>query len=164
MTKKKLTEEEKKEVKRLRTKSIAFLCSYYFFVAAVPIFIISVYFDLFNKVGKYKPSGILLIALIMIAIFFKNQLKRFITTLEAGPFKTFVTSCYIPILLCFLLLIVWWASSSIQQLKMVLFFSMLSNIVAIPFNVKFTMINEKIKEITGEDEKSEQIEKSEKQN
>lgn len=114
MTKKKLTEEEKKEVKRLRTKSIAFLCSYYFFVAAVPIFIISVYFDLFNKVGKYKPSGILLIALIMIAIFFKNQLKRFITTLEAGPFKTFVTSCYIPILLCFLLLIVWWASSSIQ--------------------------------------------------
>ena len=160
MTKKKLTEEEKKEVKRLRTKSIAFLCSYYFFVAAVPIFIISVYFDLFNKVGKYKPSGILLIALIMIAIFFKNQLKRFITTLEAGPFKTFVTSCYIPILLCFLLLIVWWAS--IQQLKMVLFFSMLSNIVAIPFNVKFTMINEKIKEITQEVEENEQIEKSEK--
>ena len=159
MTKKKLTEEEKKEVKRLRTKSIAFLCSYYFFVAAVPIFIISVYFDLFNKVGKYKPSGILLIALIMIAIFFKNQ---FITTLEAGPFKTFVTSCYIPILLCFLLLIVWWASSSIQQLKMVLFFSMLSNIVAIPFNVKFTMINEKIKEITQEVEENEQIEKSEK--
>ena len=162
MTKKKLTEEEKKEVKRLRTKSIAFLCSYYFFVAAVPIFIISVYFDLFNKVGKYKPSGILLIALIMIAIFFKNQFKRFITTLEAGPFKTFVTSCYIPILLCFLLLIVWWASSSIQQLKMVLFFSMLSNIVAIPFNVKFTMINEKIKEITQEVEENEQIEKSEK--
>ena len=162
MTKKKLTEEEKKEVKRLRTKSIAFLCSYYFFVAAIPIFIISVYFDLFNKVGKYKPSGILLIALIMIAIFFKNQFKRFITTLEAGPFKTFVTSCYIPILLCFLLLIVWWASSSIQQLKMVLFFSMLSNIVAIPFNVKFTMINEKIKEITQEVEENEQIEKSEK--
>lgn len=162
MTKKKLTEEEKKEVKRLRTKSIAFLCSYYFFVAAIPIFIISVYFDLFNKVGKYKPSGILLIALIMIAIFFKNQLKRFITTLEEGPFKTFVTSCYIPILLCFLLFIVWWASSSIQQLKMVLFFSMLSNIVAIPFNVKFTMINEKIKEITQEVEENEQIEKSEK--
>ena len=39
---------------------------------------------------------------------------------------------------------------------------MLSNIVAIPFNVKFTMINEKIKEITQEVEENEQIEKSEK--
>ena len=76
MTKKKLTEEEKKEVKRLRTKSIAFLCSYYFFVAAVPIFIISVYFDLFNKVGKYKPSGILLIALILFYIIRVNFLAN----------------------------------------------------------------------------------------
>lgn len=152
MTKKILTEEEQKKVKRLRKESIAFLVTYYFFVAVIPIIVISVYFDLFNKVGKYKPTGILLIALIMITVFFKNQLKRFIHTLEVGPFKTFVTSCFTPLILAFLLLGVWWAAGSIHQLKMVLFFSLLSNIAAVPFNVKFTSCNMQIKEIKGEEE------------
>lgn len=152
MKKNDLTQEQKKEVKRLRVHSIAFLLTYYFFVAVLPIVFISTYFDLFKKVGKYKPTGIMLIALIMIAIFFKNQAKRFMKSLKPGELRTFITSCFIPVLLIIMLLIVWWASNSIYQLKMVLFLSIISNIIAVPFNVLFTKCNMQKKELLGEDE------------
>ncbi len=155
MAKKVLNEEEKLKVKQLKKQSVAFLVLYYFFVAVVPIFIISVYFDLFKTASKYKASGILLIALIMIAVFFKNQLKRFYKSIAPSGFKTFIASCSVPLLLAVLLVVVWWASNSIYQLKMVLFFSMLSNMIAVPFNVMFSIKELEIKEIKEEDDDEE---------
>jgi len=106
-----------------------------FFALIVPILLISYKYDLYTKVGEYKPEAAGMIVVIIILFFLREEIKKMLDGMDDGKIKAAVKGVLRVFPLFLLLIALQFAIVGIYKIIFVVQWSLISSLISIVFEV-----------------------------